>query len=54
MKKMFLLLACASMMTTSAMAQMSLVKEVAKAAGSNKVEELQGALQAIQPALNNP
>ena len=54
MKKMFLLLACASMMATSAMAQMSLVKEVAKAAGSNKVEELQSALQAIQPALNNP
>lgn len=51
---MFLLLACASMMATSAMAQMSLVKEVAKAAGSNKVEELQSALQAIQPALNNP
>ncbi|MBO7608764.1 MAG: tetratricopeptide repeat protein [Muribaculaceae bacterium] len=54
MKKMFLLLACASMMASSAMAQMSLVKEVAKAAGSNKIEELQGALEAIQPALNNP
>lgn len=54
MKKMFLLLACTSMMASSAMAQMSIVKEVAKAAGSNKIEELQGALQAIQPALNNP
>lgn len=54
MKKMFLLLACTSIMASSAMAQMSLVKEVAKAAGSSKIEELQGALQAIQPALNNP
>ena len=53
MKKTFLLLACASMMASSAMAQMSLVKEVAKVAGSNKVEELQTALSKIQPALTN-
>ncbi|MBR3100814.1 MAG: hypothetical protein IKH19_03555 [Muribaculaceae bacterium] len=54
MKKVILFVACASMMASSAMAQMSLVKDVAKLAASSKVEELQSALDKIQPAFTNP
>ncbi|MBQ0115072.1 MAG: hypothetical protein KBT10_04290 [Bacteroidales bacterium] len=54
MKKTILLLACASMMATSAMAQMSVVKEAAKLTGSTKVEDLAKALDIIKPALTNP
>lgn len=54
MKKILLLLACGTMMATSAMAQMSLVKEIEKVAGSSNVQELTSALTGIQPALTNP
>lgn len=53
MKKLFLLLAGVTMMASSAMAQLSLVKEVEKVAGSNDVKELASALDKIQPALTN-
>lgn len=49
-----LFIAAASMMAASASAQISLVKEVEKLAGSNDVAVLQGALEKIQPALTNP
>ncbi|MBR6284184.1 MAG: hypothetical protein IKR25_07820 [Muribaculaceae bacterium] len=54
MKKIFLLLACASMMATSAMAQVSVVKEVAKLVNSGKPEDLGQAMMKIMPALENP
>ncbi len=54
MKKVILFAACASLMASSAVAQMSLVKDVAKLASSSKVEDLQTALDKIQPALTNP
>lgn len=54
MKKLFLLLACASMMASSAMAQVSVVKEVAKLVGSGKPEDLMQAITKIEPALTNP
>ena len=54
MKKIFLMLACASMMATSAMAQMSVVKEVSKMVASGKPDELDQAMMKIMPALTNP
>lgn len=51
MKKIMLLLACASVMAASA--QVSLVKSAAKAIGG-KVEAQQEALEELQPALTNP
>ena len=47
-----LVLACASMMT-SAMAQLSLVKEVDKMAGGNNLQQLTTAFEKIQPALTD-
>lgn len=54
MKKFFLLLACASMMATSAMAQMSLVKDLSKKASSNDPQALIEVMQGIMPAITNP
>lgn len=54
MKKIFLLLAGVTMMASSAMAQMSLVKEAEKFVGSNNPQELITALQKIEPATENP
>ncbi len=54
MKKVFLFLACASLMAMGAVAQKNVVKEVAKLAGSNKIEDLTKALNIVQPALTNP
>ena len=54
MKKFFLLLACASMMATSAMAQMSLVKDLSKKAASNDPQALIEVMQGIMPAITNP
>lgn len=53
MKKLLLLVA-AVVMATGASAQLSLLKDVSKLAGSSKVEELQQALSMVQPALTNP
>ena len=54
MKKIFLLLAGVTMMASSAMAQMSLVKEAEKFVGSNNPAELAAALEKIEPATENP
>ncbi len=54
MKKFFLLLAGVTMMASSAMAQMSLVKEAEKFVGSNNPQELMSALEKIEPATQNP
>lgn len=54
MKKIFLLLAGVTMVASSAMAQMSLVKEAEKAIGSNNPAELAAALEKLDPALENP
>ncbi len=54
MKKFFLLLAGVTMVASSAMAQMSLVKEAEKMVGSNNPAELASALEKIEPALENP
>ena len=54
MKKFFLLLAGVTMVASSAMAQMSLVKEAEKAIGSNNPAELAAALEKLDPALENP
>ena len=48
------MLACASMMATSAFAQVSVVKEAAKLVNSGKPEDLQQAMFKIMPALSNP
>lgn len=53
MKKIVMFAACATMVAASATAQMSVVKEVAKAASSNKTEVLKEALEDIKPALTN-
>jgi len=53
MKKMIFCLACASLCAASATAQLSLVKDLAKAAGSSKIEELTSVLTQITPALTN-
>jgi len=53
MKKVILLGAAAIMMASSASAQISLVKDLAKKAGSSKVEDLMGVLTQIKPALTN-
>ena len=53
MKKIFLLLAGVTMVASSAMAQMSLVKEAEKFVGSNNPAELAQALEKIAPALEN-
>ena len=47
------MLACASMMATGAMAQMSLVKDLAKKAATNDPRALLEVMQGIQPALTN-
>ena len=54
MKKFFLLLAGVTMVASSAMAQMSLVKEAEKVVGSNNPAELASALEKLDPALENP
>ena len=54
MKKLLFMLACASMMATSAFAQVSVVKEAAKLVNSGKPEDLQQAMLKIMPALTNP
>lgn len=54
MKKMILLGAAAIMMASSASAQMSLVKDLAKKAGSGNPEALMEVLQNIEPAFTNP
>ena len=54
MKKFFLLLAGVTMVASSAMAQMSLVKEAEKFVGSNNPQELITALDKIEPATENP
>ena len=54
MKKLLFMLACASMMATSAFAQVSVVKEAAKLVNSGKPEDLQQAMFKIMPALSNP
>lgn len=54
MKKIFLLLAGVTMMASSAMAQMSLVKEAEKFVGSNNPAELAAALEKLEPATENP
>ena len=54
MKKIFLLIAGVTMMASSAMAQMSLVKEAEKFVGSNNPQELLTALEKIEPATENP
>jgi len=53
MKKLILLGAAAIMLAPSASAQMSLVKDLAKHAASNKIEDLQNVLTNIAPALTN-
>lgn len=53
MKKIILMLACASLMATSATAQEALVKEASKAFGGN-VEAKAAALEKLTPALTNP
>jgi len=53
MKKLILFGAAAIMMAGSATAQLSLVKDLAKAAGSSKLDELQSVLTQIQPAMTN-
>ncbi|MBR1475424.1 MAG: hypothetical protein IJ613_07620 [Muribaculaceae bacterium] len=54
MKKFFLLIAGVTMVASSAMAQMSLVKEAEKFVGSNNPAELATALEKLEPALENP
>lgn len=54
MKKFFLLLAGVTMVASSAMAQMSLVKEAEKVVGSNNPAELAAALDKLEPATTNP
>lgn len=54
MKKIFLLLAGVALMASSAMAQMSLVKELEKVAGSSDPMQLATALEKIEPAFTNP
>lgn len=54
MKKIFLLLAGVTMMASSAMAQMSVVKEAEKFVGSNNPQELMAALEKIDQATENP
>ena len=54
MKKMILLGAAAIMMAFSASAQMSLVKDLAKKAGSGNIQAMDEVLQAIEPAFTNP
>ena len=49
MKKFFLLLAGVTMVASSAMAQMSLVKEAEKVVGSNNPAELASALEKLEP-----
>ena len=53
MKKIILMLACASLMATSATAQEALVKEASKAFGGN-VEAKAAALEKLMPALTDP
>jgi len=54
MKRMILLGAAAIMMASSASAQMSLVKDLAKKAASSNPMELATVLEQIEPALTNP
>lgn len=54
MKKMILLGAAAIMMASSASAQMSLVKDLAKKAGSSNPMDLIEVLDKIEPAFTNP
>jgi tetratricopeptide (TPR) repeat protein len=54
MKKMILLGAAAIMMASSASAQMSLVKDLAKKAGSSNPMDLVEVLDKIEPAFTNP
>ncbi len=54
MKKFFLLLAGVTMVASSAMAQMSLVKEAEKVIGSNDPAALAAALEKLEPATTNP
>ena len=54
MKKVFLLLACASMMAVSAMAQVSVVKEAAKLVNSDDPDNLMKAITMLEPAMQNP
>jgi tetratricopeptide (TPR) repeat protein len=54
MKKMILLGAAAIMMASSASAQMSLVKDLAKKAASSNPMELATVLEQIEPAFTNP
>lgn len=53
MKKIILLAACAAFTAASAMAQMSLVKDLSKLAGSGNPQDLATVLEQIQPALVN-